>query len=274
MTTNTAYPAAWLELRADADAAARASGLVAALRAHLPGPPLLVRDLGCGTGSMLRWLAGRLPGPQRWILHDRDPALLAVAAAAQPEHAADGAPVAVRTERGDITELRADDLAGTSLVTASALLDLLTAEEVAGLAGACTGAGCAALLTLSVAGRVELTPADPLDAELAAAFDDHQRRTVHGRELLGPDAVEATAAAFQRGGAAVRRHPSPWRLGESEAVLAAEWLRGWVAAAVEHRPDLEPAAEGYLRRRLSSCAEGALRVVVWHEDLLVLPAEG
>mgnify|MGYP006208423873 CR=1 FL=1 len=31
------------------------------------------------------------------------------------------------------------------------------------------GAGCPALLTLSVAGRVELTPSHPLDAELVAA---------------------------------------------------------------------------------------------------------
>ncbi|WP_216216634.1 methyltransferase domain-containing protein [Amycolatopsis aidingensis] len=268
------YSASWLRLREDADAQARAIGLVAALRPHLPGPPLLVRDLGCGTGSMGRWLAGWLPGPQRWILHDHDPGLLAAAAAAQPERAADGTPVDVRTEQGDLTELRATHLAGTSLVTASALLDLLTAEEVAGLAAACTGAGCAALLTLSVTGRVELTPPDPLDAELAAAFNDHQRRRMHGRRLLGPDAAEMAAAAFRHGGATVCRQPSPWRLGAAEAALAGEWLRGWVAAAVQQRPDLEPAATDYLHRRLRGCAEGALRVVVWHEDLLVLPAGG
>ena len=42
-------------------------------------PPLLVHDLGSGTGSMVRWLAPRLPGPQHWVLHDRDPDLLAAA---------------------------------------------------------------------------------------------------------------------------------------------------------------------------------------------------
>ena len=36
----------------------------------------VIHDLGCGTGSMGRWLAPRLPGPQHWVLHDRDADLL------------------------------------------------------------------------------------------------------------------------------------------------------------------------------------------------------
>ena len=123
---------------------------------------------------MGRWLAGRLSGPQHWVLHDRDAALLGVAAVSGV--AADGSAVTFDTHHGELTGLRADDLAGTSLVTASALLDLLTAQEVDGLAAACAAAGCPALLTLSVAGEAEFAPADPLDAEFAAAFNDHQRR--------------------------------------------------------------------------------------------------
>lgn len=178
----------------------------------------------------------------------------------------------VETRVEDVTHLRASDLAGTSLVVASALLDLLTAGEVDRLAEACVGAGCPALLTLSVTGRVELTPGDPLDAEIAAAFDAHQRRTERGRRLLGPDAVAATTSAFQALGARVRSRPSPWRLGPERSTLVAEWLRGWVGAAGEQRPDLP--VGGYLRRRLAACAAGDLRVVVQHSDLLALPAGG
>lgn len=268
------YAPRWLDLREKADAAARSAELPELLVPALPDPPLVIRDLGCGTGAMGRWLAGRLPGPQRWVLHDRDPALLAHAAGRLPGAAGDGGPLTVVREHGDITRLGAADLAGTSLVTASALLDLLTAEEVTGLAAACAGAGCPALLALSVAGHVEIAPADPLDAELAAAFDDHQRRTTDGRRLLGPDAVGATAAAFERLGASVHRRPSPWNLGREQAPLTAEWLRGWVTAAVEQRPDLAAPAEAYLRRRLADCAAGGLRVVVGHEDLLALPPAG
>jgi Methyltransferase domain len=266
----------WLALREDADAAARAPELVGLLHAHLatrarPGATTVVRDLGCGTGSMGRWLAGRLPGRQTWVLHDRDPRLLAVAAGSAPTRAADGAPVTVRTRRGDLTDLRAPDLAGTTLVTASALLDLLTAEEVDGLAAACCGSGAAALLTLSVTGRVEVDPPDPLDAAFAAAFDAHQRRRTGGRRLLGPDAGAAVADAFARRGAAVESRPSPWRLGADRAALAEEWLRGWVGAACAQQPELREVAAAYLRGRLDACAAGRLRVAVGHVDVLALP---
>ncbi|MFF4650840.1 methyltransferase domain-containing protein [Streptomyces sp. NPDC001380] len=268
----------WLALREDADADARATGLLGPLRDHLAaaGAPrrdgrLVVRDLGCGTGSQARWLAGRLPGPQHWILHDRDPALLALAAAGTARLTAHGTAVTAETREGDLTDLRAADLADTSLVTASALLDLLTAEEVDALAAACTGAGRPALLTLSVTGSVALHPADPLDTAVAAAFDAHQRRRTGGRRLLGPDAVAAAAEAFERLGATVLHLPSPWRLGPDRAALAEEWLRGWVGAACEQEPGLAPRADAYLRRRLDACAAGALRVTVGHGDLLALP---
>jgi SAM-dependent methyltransferase len=265
------YAPAWLSLREGADADARATAHLEPLRAHLGEPPVVIRDLGCGTGSMGRWLAPRLPGAQHWVMLDRDPLLLAHAAADPPGAAADGAPVTVETRRADVANLGVDDLTGAGLVTASALLDLLTREEVEALAAACSGAGCAALLTLSVRGEVQLTPDDPLDAAVASAFNAHQRRTVEGRRLLGPDAVPVAAEAFARHGAAVRVRAAPWRLGPERAALVRAWLLGWVGAAVEERPDLSEAARAYLDRRLAETATGALRVMVAHDDLLVLP---
>jgi hypothetical protein len=275
---STRYSPAWLSLREGADAAARAAELVEPLRAMAadriagaPGAPLVIRDLGCGTGSMGRWLAPRLPGPQHWIMHDHDPDLLAHAAARMVHTAAGGAAVTVATRPGDLTALTAADLAGTWLVTASALLDLLTAAEVDRLAAACAAAGCAALLTLSVTGRVELTPADPLDPELLAAFNAHQRRGEGGRRLLGPDAAAAAVEAFTRHGVAVRTGPSPWRLGPERAELAVAWLRAWVGVAVAQRPALAAPAEAYLRRRRDVAAAGGLRIVIDHTDLLARP---
>lgn len=266
-----AFTKEWLDLREGADSAARATRLLDALPDRPADEPMVIRDLGCGTGSLGRWLAGRMSGPQHWILHDRDPELLARAGAGLPRTAADGSPVTVETREGDLTGLRAADLAGTHLVTASALLDLLSREEVDALAAACVAAGCPALLTLSVAGRVELRPPDPLDAGIAAAFDAHQRRDAGGRRLLGPDAVAAATEAFERRGATVLDRPSPWRLGPDQAPLTREWLRGWVGAAVEQRPDLADRADAYLRRRLGACAAGGLSVLVGHRDLLALP---
>ncbi|NVI87260.1 SAM-dependent methyltransferase [Actinomadura sp. BRA 177] len=254
----------WLALRESADAAARAADLLEPLRAALPpDEPLVIWDLGCGTGSLGRWLSGRLRGPQHWILHDHDPALLDRAGAGG-YITADGLPATIETRAGDLAALRASDLVGASLVTASALLDVLTAAGIETIAAA---AACPALLTLSVVGRVRFSPAEPLDAAFAAAFDAHQRRG----DLLGPDAVTAAIKAFGRRGATVLTRPSPWRLGPGQSTLTAAWLRGWVGAAVEQQPDLASFAGDYLSRRLADCAAGRLSVEVHHLDLLALP---
>ncbi|KAB1941385.1 class I SAM-dependent methyltransferase [Micromonospora sp. ALFpr18c] len=269
MTVEETLPFAdWLRLREPADAAARAEDLVDAVRPRLTGGrPTVIHDLGSGTGSMGRWLAARLPGQQHWILHDRDADLLARAADDMTGlTAADGAPVTVSTRCGDLTRLTSTDLADAALVTASALLDMLTAEEIDRVVAAC--AGRPTLFALSVTGRVRLTPADPLDTAVQAAFNDHQRRTVDGRRLLGPDAVAATAAAFARRGVDVRERPSPWRLGPQHADLAAEWFRGWLGAACEQRPDLLDPTRSYAHRRLADAAAGRLTVLVEHSDLL------
>jgi trans-aconitate methyltransferase len=259
------FSSTWLSLREPADAAARARDLVEALRLP-PGGELVIRDLGCGTGSMGRWLAPLLPGPQHWVLQDRDPALLTHAAAHLPAAAADGTAVTVETAEGDVTGLTVADLAGTSLITCSALLDLFTADEVTTLAEICVASDTPALFTLSVVGEVTLEPADPLDMQVADAFNAHQRRAVGGRRLLGPEAVGSAAEAFAEAGVSVSVRPSPWRLGPQQAALTVEWLRGWVAAAAEQRPELE--LDGYLTARTAAVEAGRLQVTVAHQDLL------
>jgi len=263
---------AWLDLREHADATARAPELAELLQCALPfGSPLVIHDLACGSGAMGRWLAPRLAGPQRWILHDRDPDLLALAEVDVPGPAADGADVVVETRRSDITRLGPDDLAGASLVTASALLDLLTRDELATIVRSCTETGCAVLFTLSVTGQVRLGPGHRLDTRVAAAFDAHQRRATARGHLLGPDAVDAAIDEFRRLGAEVVVRPSPWRLGAADTGLVVEWLNGWVGAAFEQDEELEADADPYRRRRLRAAHAGLLSVTVRHADLLVLP---
>jgi hypothetical protein len=264
----------WLALREPADAAARASELVEHLGRRLPATGRwVIHDLGCGTGAMGRWLAPLLPGPQHWVVHDRDADLLQIAAAAPPGPAADGAAVTLEAKHSDITRLNPGDLGDATLITASALLDLLTENELAGVVAVCAAAGCPILLTLSVVGHVKVTPADPLDRLVAAAFDAHQRRTsVRGR-LLGPDAVALAVEEFGRLGAEVLVRPSPWQLGALQADLAADWFTGWVDAACEQQVELAAETGVYSRRRLAQATAGQLAVTVDHADLLVLPQE-
>ena len=261
----------WLRLREPADAAARSPELVEVLRPHLPTDGLVIHDLGCGTGSMPRWLAGRLDGPQRWVLHDRDAELLEHAAAHPPGRAADGAAVTVESRLDDVTRLAPGELAGGSLVTASALLDMLTEEGLTRFVTLCAEAGCPVLVTLSVVGRVELRPAEPLDRAVMDAFNAHQRRRTGDGRLLGPDAVGVAADTFRRLGLEVVERPSPWRLDRERSGLAATWFTGWVEAACEQVPGLADDAGPYATRRLAAAAAGTLSVAVHHLDLLALP---
>ncbi|GAA2078059.1 hypothetical protein GCM10009840_11170 [Pseudolysinimonas kribbensis] len=261
----------WLALRGPADDAARSAALAARAARLLPAGPLEVHDLGSGTGAMMRWLAPRLPGPQTWVLHDGDPGILAHVGSGFARDA-DGRPVTVRTSVEPLAELDPAAIAGAALVTASALLDVVTADEARRIVAACVASRAPALFSLSVTGRIDLHPVHPLDAELEAAFDEHQRRIAAGRRLLGPDAGPTIARLFADAGWPTRAERTPWRLGPADAALVEAWLDGWIVAAVEQRPELSAAAIPYRARRLAQLAAGALRVDVHHEDLLAWPA--
>ena len=112
-----------------------------------------------------------------------------------------------------------------------------------------------------------LDPVDPGDRMFESAFNDHQRRTVDGRRLLGPDAVTMVVELFRAAGWSVRIEESPWELDAAAPQLIGEWLEGWLGAAVEERPALQEWAEEYQQTRLAQLAGGALRVVVQHQDV-------
>jgi trans-aconitate methyltransferase len=268
------YSSTWLELREAADAEGRAADLAEHVQRHLSGP-LTVHDLGCGTGSMARWLSPRLSAPQHWVLHDRDADLLDIAT---ESIGASTVAASAEPRLGDLTAITPADLAGASLVTCSALLDILTYDEIDRLARACIAVGAPALFTLTVIGRVDLTPWEPLDNVLCDAFNDHLRggSDPTGRRPLGPAAADAATEAFRRYGATVLVRETPWRLGAAHADLIAEWLRGFVPAAAAQLPDtnaaLDLAVDEYLERRLGQALAGDLRVTVEHVDLLALPA--
>src|SRR5258705_2938789 len=131
----------WLRLGEAADAAARGSELVEKVRVYLPTHGrATIHDLGCGTGSMARWLAVRLAGPQHWVMYDRDDELLTLAAADPPDRASDGTPVRMQTRRRDITRMELVELAGAALITASPRPGTMTAERLRRLLAPCAGA--------------------------------------------------------------------------------------------------------------------------------------
>ncbi len=257
----------WLLLRAEVDDRSRSSELAKAAAAVLPTGRQVVHDLGSGSGAMMRWLAPRLPGPQRWVLHDADAGIL--------EHrdhapAADdsGRPVVCRTSVEELDDLDTSVLAEATLVVASALLDVITAEEAAIIVDTCVALGAPALFSLTVAGRVEFEPSDEADQLFMAAFNAHQRRVVDGRALLGPTAVGVVTDLFTAAGWQVRTAGTPWVLTPTDGELIREWLDGWLSAALQQAPQLAGLADEYRARRRDQLAAGELRVSVHHEDVL------
>ena len=245
------FDAAWLELRAAADSAARDARLRAAALAWLDGASAPgVVDLGCGTGALWRDFARPAA---RWRLIDNDPRLLGLAAGRCP---------GAETVAADLADVAALPLGGARLVTASALLDLASAAWLDALAERLAAAGAAVYACLSYDGTMNWSPGRSDDAAVVAAFNDHQRRDKGLGPALGPEAPADFAAALARRGFAVRTAPSPWRLGPGP--LAATLAEG-VAGAAAETGLAGTAAWLQARRTTRGC-------VVGHVDLLALPA--
>jgi len=254
--------AAWLALRERADTTARSVALTQAIIARLPNDrPLRILDLGSGTGSNVRYLSSRLPVPQHWLAVDRDSDLLAAGPG--------------RTSGCEIEtvcrDLGAPDpalFAGRHLVTASALLDLVSDHWLRALAGHCRTSGAAALFTLNYNGRSRCTPGEPEDDAIRDLMNRHQRANDKGFGLAaGPDAVACAERWFAAAGYQVQRETSDWILAPEQAELQRQLLEGWAQAAEEIAPEQAPMIRDWLTRRLGHVAAGRSHVIVGHEDL-------
>lgn len=260
----------WLALREPADHRARAGELAVRLEAWCrPRTPLQVLDLGAGTGSNLRYLAARLRGSQRWTLVDHDPTLLALAIRNRPPG------VDVRTLTADLQHWSVTTaVPAPELVTASALLDLVSRSWLAALVRDCRSLDAAALIALSYDGEVHWSDPDPDDHFVRRAVNTHQERDKGLGAALGPRAAETAAALFREAGYAVWLAPSPWELDATDVALAQQWVAGWVDAAVAQIPEADARIRAWGRRRTADLGAGRTRLRVGHQDLLALPDVG
>ena len=265
------FSADWLALREPADHRARAEALVPPLvrwwRAR--GARGRVVDLGSGTGSNLRWLAPRLGGAQEWTLVDHDADLLARAVASGAGRVQ--GVVSLTTVPGDLGGTGLDAVEGADLVTASALLDLVSAAWLARLAAACREAGCAALLALSWDGTLDWSSPDPDDGFLLHAVHAHQRRDKGMGRALGPEAGKDAEVMLSSYGLTTTVASSPWELGPADAALVRAMVDGLAAAAAEQLPSEGARVAAWAERRRGALAAEGLGLRVGHLDLLALP---
>ena len=145
-------------------------------------------------------------GPQHWVLHDRDADLLR---GRRRTIRADGTPYrrdpAVRHHPAG--RRRPGRRAPGHRLRAAGHADRATRSTA--LVDGCAAAGCPALLTLSVIGRVELTPADPLDAGSRPRSTPTSAGPSAAGRLLGPDAVGGRRDGVRPAGARRARPAQP-----------------------------------------------------------------
>jgi SAM-dependent methyltransferase len=256
------FSAEWLALREPWDHAARSTAITdlairAATRAAREAPRVV--DLGCGTGSNVRYLAARFAQPPAWRLVDYDAAHLASAAAT----VGDG----VETVLADLGRLDASMLSHAGLVTASALLDLVSERWLAELVRLCADASAPVLFALSYDGRTVCAPHDADDALVVRLVNAHQQTDKGFGPALGPDASGTLAALLHEAGYEVHRATSDWHLDASASTLQRALIDGWAQAACELSPADTARVHAWRDRRLAQVTAGTSRIVVGHEDV-------
>jgi SAM-dependent methyltransferase len=227
-------------------------------------------DLGCGTGNNAAWLAPRLAGPQAWRLVDNDPGLLAEARERALVDAA-GEPVSARVVEADLARDPAALVAGADLVTASALLDLVSERWLRAVAEACAYEGAAALFVLSYDGRFRTGAGGRVEARVRAAFNRDQRRDKGFGPALGPRAAPRAARVFRAASYRVRLARSPWDLGADAAPLQRMLVDGWSRVAREALGDPDGAIAVWADRQRKAIEQGEARIRVGHLDLFAAP---
>jgi SAM-dependent methyltransferase len=254
----------WLALREPADFAARSAPLTRAVVDALPlRRPLRILDLATGTGSNVRYLVRFLPPDQEWILVDRDPELLAEAARRT------AAIMAVETKCFDLGPLDHPEIfANRELVTASALLDLVSERWLRDLAERCRAARTAVLFALTYNGQSHCSPAEPEDDAIRELMNRHQRSNDKGfGRAAGPDAVDRAERCFAAAGYAMTRESSDWVLAPEMHALQRELIDGWADAAAEIAPEQSAMIQSWRVRRQDHVARHRSRIVVGHDDL-------
>lgn len=258
----SAFSAEWLALREPADWRSRSARVTNAVVQALPKEQVVrAVDLAAGTGSNTRFLKRALPAPQEWLLVDHDPDLL--------ERARQTIGSGIRTHAMDLSHMGelATVLQDRDVVTASALLDLVSEEWLQAVCATCRSQRSVVLFALSYDGLMTSLPEEPEDELVRALVNRHQQTDKGFGRALGPDAAARATELLENLGYEVVRDRSDWVLDRESAALQRQLIDGWAEAATAIAPAKAGIIDRWRERRIEHIAGERSRVVVGHEDL-------
>lgn len=263
------FAAAWLTLRERYDLAARNADVLNAVTASLKSASAVrVIDLACGAGSTVRALHPRLPARQYWDLVDNDPDLLTLAINGNHDKG-----VTLNAIRLDLSRNLSGALhCEADLITASALLDLVSSEWLEQFLRAVTSRALPVYAALSYDGRADLSPADPCDAPVISAVNAHQRTDKGFGPALGPLAAGSAIAGFESLGYSVVSGQSDWVIGPDDHAMQNELMDGWANAARDMGIMPGTEIDSWLTRRKAALSEGVSSMRVGHADFFAFPS--
>jgi SAM-dependent methyltransferase len=255
-TSDISFAPDWLALREPADHGARDDALLAnAAKCVASGTTVL--DLGSGTGSTVRAFERAGFDSLNWRLLDNDARLLSLATRRHRQA------LGIVGDLSILGDIPMDDI---GLVTASALLDLMSRDWVEALARRLHAAHLPFYAALNYNGVMTWSPAQPDDEIVVGHFNMHQQRDKGTGPALGPTSGGNVARIFEDLGYQVSVAQSPWTIGPDQAVLHTQLLDGIVGAVAEIDDTL---AMNWGDARKATVATS--HVNVGHLDLLAVP---
>ena len=274
------FSPAWLSLREPADQAARNRDVLeACARTFASRATLTICDMGAGTGASVRSLAALLPAEQHLTLVDHDAnnlaaALTALAAWADAASPRDGGitlrhldkRIEVRAQIRDFAQSPACWPDGTELVTASALIDLVSATWIERFTAALAARNIPLLATLSADGKIEGRPPHALDNAVAAAFRAHQTRDKGFGPSAGASAALLLEGALKNADYRLTAGESPWVLDGRGHPLLRATVEG-IAGAVSETGMVDTAA---LADWLQHQSQNTHQLIIGHRDVFAV----
>ena len=262
----------WLNLREASDHKARDRHLLktaANWLNDLKSKDKVIVDLGSGTGSTIRGLQRytTLAPSIQWRLVDNDPELLAEAVHRHSKE------YSIESFLVDLSATQKLPLESASLITASALLDLVSSNFIRDLCQLIKekneGRPLGFYSALNYDGCIKWTPFHPLDAAILMNFNTDQSRDKGFGPALGPDATDFLKTQFDSTKFQCLTAKSPWSLGSADYLLTESLINGISDVAIQTDGLTNSDIQDWKTFRIKNVRTGTC--YLGHTDILVLP---